>query len=163
MKAIQETVACAASHGQVDWHAIDWRKGNQNVRRLQARIVKATREGGRYLMWNRVPQGALQRLEPDEAKVSRPVLRGGGGGNTASLPDHLKGQDTGEHLQKIGELMQHLLIELHPNYVQEPVYQVLERVFSEHFRVEEKVLKTKVGKELSASSLQSPDDLEGVS
>ena len=32
-------------------------------------------------------RGALQRLEPDEGKLSRPVLRGGGGGNTAPLPD----------------------------------------------------------------------------
>ncbi len=31
--------------------------------------------------------GALSRLEPDEAKVSRPVLRGGGGRKTTSLPD----------------------------------------------------------------------------
>src|SRR5262249_37291093 len=28
-------------------------------------------------------------LEPDEAKVSSPVLRGGGGGNATLLPDHL--------------------------------------------------------------------------
>jgi hypothetical protein len=27
-----------------DWHSTDWQKVNQNVRRLQARIVKATRE-----------------------------------------------------------------------------------------------------------------------
>jgi len=48
--------AGAASHGEVDWHAIDWQKANQNVRRLQARIVKATQEG----RWNKVR--ALQRL-----------------------------------------------------------------------------------------------------
>ena len=29
-------------------------------------------------------------LELDEGKLSRPVLRGGGGGNAASLPDHLR-------------------------------------------------------------------------
>ena len=29
----------------------------------------------------------MQWLEPDEGKLSRPVLRGGGGGNAASLPD----------------------------------------------------------------------------
>src|SRR3989442_470550 len=32
-------------------------------------------------------RGALQRLEPDEGKLSRPVLRGGGGSNAVSLPD----------------------------------------------------------------------------
>ena len=48
--------AGAASHGEVDWHSIDWQQVNQNVRRLQARIVKATQEG----RWGRV--NALQRL-----------------------------------------------------------------------------------------------------
>src|SRR5207302_8739100 len=33
-------------------------------------------------------RGALQRLEPDEGKLSRPVLRGGGGSNAVSLPDN---------------------------------------------------------------------------
>jgi len=48
--------AGAASHGEVDWHSIDWQHVNQNVRRLQARIVKATQEG----RWGKVK--ALQRL-----------------------------------------------------------------------------------------------------
>ena len=52
----KETVAGATSHGQVDWHAIDWRKANRNVRRLQTRIVKATQEG----RWGKVK--ALQHL-----------------------------------------------------------------------------------------------------
>ena len=33
-----------------------------------------------------VSKGTLERLEPDDAKVSRPVLRGEGGGNIALLP-----------------------------------------------------------------------------
>jgi RNA-directed DNA polymerase len=48
--------AGAVSHAQVNWHAINWRKVHQNVRRLQARIVKATQEG----RWGKVK--ALQRL-----------------------------------------------------------------------------------------------------
>src|SRR5947207_817859 len=51
-----ESPAGAASHTMGDWHAIDWRSLNQNVRRLQARIVKATKEG----RWGKVK--ALQRL-----------------------------------------------------------------------------------------------------
>ncbi len=47
--------AGAASHAE-DWHAIDWQTVNQNVRRLQARIVKATQAG----RWGKVK--ALQRL-----------------------------------------------------------------------------------------------------
>ena len=83
-------------------------------------------------------------------------------GHAGQYVYHLKGQDTNEHLQKIGELMQRLLVELQPGYAHEPVYQMFERVFSEHFRVEEKALKIKEGKELSANSLQSPDDLEAT-
>src|SRR5262249_16584949 len=35
----------AAPHAPPDWHAIPWRKVWRNVRRLQARIVQAVREG----------------------------------------------------------------------------------------------------------------------
>jgi hypothetical protein len=83
-------------------------------------------------------------------------------GHAGQYVYHLKGQDTSEHLQKIGELMQRLVTELQPGYAQDLEYQKLERVFGEHYRVEEKALKTKVGQELSASSLQSPDDLEAT-
>ncbi len=48
--------AGAASHELVQWHTIDWQDVHQNVRRLQARIVKATQEG----RWGKVK--ALQRL-----------------------------------------------------------------------------------------------------
>jgi RNA-directed DNA polymerase len=54
MKA--ETLACALPHEKVNWNVIDWRTANRNVRRLQARIVKATQEG----RWGKVK--ALQRL-----------------------------------------------------------------------------------------------------
>jgi RNA-directed DNA polymerase len=52
----QEDSTGAPFHGITDWHAIDWQAANQNVRRLQARIVKATQEK----RWGKVK--ALQRL-----------------------------------------------------------------------------------------------------
>lgn len=39
------TLAGAAPHTAVDWHSIHWNKVQRTVRRLQARIVKAVREG----------------------------------------------------------------------------------------------------------------------
>ena len=92
------------------------------------------------------------------AEVFAPYIQGHAG----QYVYHLKGQDTNEHLHKIGEVMQRLLAELKSSYAQEPVYQMFERVFGEHYLVEEKVLKTRIDKELSASSLQSPDDLEAT-
>jgi RNA-directed DNA polymerase len=50
------TTAGAASHGEVVWHRIDWQQAHRNVRRLQARIVKAVQAG----RWGKV--NALQRL-----------------------------------------------------------------------------------------------------
>src|SRR5438067_5861643 len=50
------TFAGAASHTEVNWRTIDWSAVHQNVRRLQARIVKATQEG----KWGKVK--ALQHL-----------------------------------------------------------------------------------------------------
>ena len=55
-EASEEDTAGASFHGITDWHAIDWRAVNSNVRRLQARIVKATKEK----RWGKVK--ALQRL-----------------------------------------------------------------------------------------------------
>jgi RNA-directed DNA polymerase len=39
------SVAGAASHDLLEWYAINWRRVHQNVRRLQARIVKAIQDG----------------------------------------------------------------------------------------------------------------------
>jgi hypothetical protein len=48
------------------------------------------------------------------------------------------------------------------NYSEEPAYRVLQRVFQEHFTVDDAGLRPKEGKDLSASSLQSPDDWEAT-
>jgi hypothetical protein len=47
-------------------------------------------------------------------------------------------------------------------YAAEPVYQVLERVFDEHFQVEQTGVVTKPNEALSAAGMQSPDDLEAT-
>jgi N-terminal domain of reverse transcriptase len=48
--------AGAVSRNEVDWHAINWQQAHTLVRRLQARIVRATQAG----RWGKVR--ALQRL-----------------------------------------------------------------------------------------------------
>jgi RNA-directed DNA polymerase len=47
---------CASSGSAPDWEQLDWTRYERHARRLQARIVKATREG----RWGKVK--ALQRL-----------------------------------------------------------------------------------------------------
>jgi len=83
-------------------------------------------------------------------------------GTSGQYTYRLKGEDLPDQMQCIGELMRRLVEELAPRYGEEPAYQVLRRVFEEHFVVEETALRTKEGSELSASSLQSPDDWEAT-
>ena len=52
----EQNAAGASFHGVTDWHDINWASVNRNVRRLQARIVKATQEK----RWGKGK--ALQRL-----------------------------------------------------------------------------------------------------
>ncbi|MFQ5398284.1 MAG: hypothetical protein ACE5E7_01665 [Anaerolineae bacterium] len=58
--------------------------------------------------------------------------------------------------------MQRLVQELSDRYQEEAAFAVLQRVFEEHFIVEETALRPKKGDELTADSLQSPDDLEAT-
>ena len=108
----------------------------------------------------------LQRIERILSETDRlqyaemfaPYLKGHAG----HYVYRMKGEEVNPHLERIGEFMQQLLVELQPAYGSQPVYKVLERVFGEHFNTEESKVSAKPNTELSASSLQSPDDLEAT-
>ena len=63
---------------------------------------------------------------------------------------------------RVGIVMQELVTGLADKYEGDAAFAVLHRVFDEHFIVEETVLRPKKGDELTANSLQSPDDLEAT-
>lgn len=91
------------------------------------------------------------RLEPAFAAYRK--------GSAHQYVYRVKGEDGAHHMQQVGDLMLRLLNDLVTAYKQDDTYQMLERVFHEHFVVEEDTrLRLKQGKELSADSLQSPDD-----
>ncbi len=92
------------------------------------------------------------------AEEFEPYLKGSSG----QYVYHLTGEDLTEHLQRIGELMERLQNELGAEYREQSPYRVLERVFQEHFIVKEAHLRPKEGQELSADSLQAPDDWEAT-
>jgi len=75
----------------------------------------------------------------------------------------IKGKgETEDHLQRIGEVIYHLLDELNADYAQEPTYQVLQRVFDDNFRLEDAEVQSKTNEELESGNLQSVDDLEAT-
>jgi len=97
----------------------------------------------------------------DEADQERyaegfdPYLKGKAG----QYAYRVKSGESEAHLERIGALMHKLVTELADKYAAEHSYQILKRVFVEHFELEaESGLRPKEGQELSASSLQSPDD-----
>jgi len=120
----------------------------------------------------------LQRMlqEDDQERYDdlfAPYIRGTSG----QYSYHIKASEVDEHLQRIGELMDKLISELCAAYAEEETYQLLQRVFQEHFTCEpdsdepssppgdlseQTSLRPKAGKELSASSLQSPDDAQAT-
>lgn len=104
-----------------------------------------------------------------EAEAFAPYLQGTSG----QYCYRLKGEEIPAHLEQIGPLMQRLVTELAAAYGDEPTYQVLCRVFAENFALDEDSapppsagspprVRAKAKKELSARSLQSPDDLEAT-
>jgi hypothetical protein len=120
------------------------------------------RQRGRLQLLVEVMQRVQRMLsEADQtryAEMFAPYLQG----HSGHYIYRLKSEEFPTHLQRIGAQMQRLLADLQPSYGQEPVYQVLARVFGEHFQVEEQNVTAKAAHDLSAQSLQSPDDLEAT-
>ena len=134
-----------------------------NKLRMDSTLIASNiREMSRLQLLVEVLQRAHRILKEAEqeqyADDFAPYLKGSSG----QYIYHIKGEKSGEHLRRIGELMRKLLAELPASYVDESSYQLLQRVFREHFVVEEAELRVKEGQELSASSLQSPDDQEAT-
>jgi len=140
--------------------AYQLKTGKQRMDSTQ--VASNIRTVGRLQLLVEVMQRVYHMLSKEEqqhyAETFAPYIQGHAG----QYVYHLKGEDSRTHIQKIGEVMQWMLEELRPQYAQQAVYQMFERVFGEHYQVEELGLRTKTGKELSADSLQSPDDWEAT-
>lgn len=133
------------------------------IQRMDSTMVGSNiRQVGRLQLLVEMLQRVHRMLSADErahyAEAFVPYLQGHAGQYVL----HLKREEFPRHIQRVGEFMQVLLGGLKEKYSQDPVYLVLERVFSEHFRVEGETMKSKTGRELSANSLQSLDDLEAT-
>ena len=125
-------------------------------------LASNIRQMGRVQLLVTVLQRVWRMLSEEDqqryADLFAPYLKGHAG----QYVYRLKKEDLPVHLQRIGEEMRRLLTELKAAYGDQPTYHVLARVFAEHFRLEPEGLQVKEASELSASSLQSPDDLEAT-
>ena len=125
-------------------------------------VASNIRELSRLQLLVEVLQRVQRMLRPVEqeryATAFAPYLKGSAG----QYVYHVKPGTTAAHLQAIGELMQQLVAELAPAYGQEAPYQTLVRVLGEHFVVQAASVSVKPGQEISAASLQAPDDPEAT-
>jgi len=71
-------------------------------------------------------------------------------------------EETHRNIQQVGESMYRMLNALQERYAAEPVFQVFQHFFDDNFNLEEQQVKAKKNEEISASCLQSCDDLEAT-
>ena len=125
-------------------------------------VASNIRRMGRLQLLVEVLQRVWRMLtERDQARYGEafaPYLKG----NSGQFVYRVKGEDISSHLQQIGLFMHQLLVALQEDYADDPIYQVLARVFAEHYTLSGEQLQVKAAEQLSASSLQSPDDLEAT-
>lgn len=74
----------------------------------------------------------------------------------------LRGEKHQSHIEQVGQVMAQLVTQLADKYAADAGYAILQRVFEEHFKRVEETVTAKTGSELSADSLQSPDDMEAT-
>jgi hypothetical protein len=160
MQGTGENLIEAAFEQVTDEQIATFELKTHNLRMDSTLIASNIREMSRLQLLVEVLQRVHRMLaEPDQQRYAEefaPYLKGSSG----QYIYHIKGEESQGHLQRIGELMQQLLTELPDTYANEPAYQVLKRVFKEHFVSQQSEVQVKAGPQLSADSLQSPDDWE---
>lgn len=132
------------------------------LRMDSTQIASNIRQMSRVQLLVEVTQRVWRMLtEADQADYAAdfaPYLKGTSGQYTY----HIEPGEAPGHLEAIGCVMRRLVAELVADYGAQDAYHVLARVYAEHFVEVESGLRPKAGQELSAQSLQSPDDWEAT-
>jgi hypothetical protein len=148
--------------------ALKLKTGQQRMDSVQ--VASNIRQMSRLHLLVEVVQRVWRMLdEPDQeyyAALFEPYQQGTAG----QYCYRVKGNEVPAHLEEIGQVMHRLVGDLAARYADQPAYQVLQRAFDEHFTPVEgpgegsgsEQVRVKAGAELSASSLQSPDDWEAT-
>ena len=132
------------------------------LRMDSTQIASNIRQMSRVQLLVEVTQRVWRMLtEEDQTRYATdfaPYLKGTSGQYTY----HIEPGETPRHLEAIGHLLRRSVAELAAEYGEQETYRVLARVYDEHFVEVETGLRPKAGQELSAQSLQSPDDWEAT-
>lgn len=156
---------------QVTDEQLDSLKLKTGHQRMDSVLISSNiRQFSRLQLFVEVVQRVWRILTAEDqvyyADVFEPYRRGTSG----QYCYRLKAEEVAEHLTMVGQVMKHLLGELEVRYRDQPTYQMLRRVFDEHYVLEVGEgqggdgveVRAKEGDELSGNSLQSPDDWEAT-
>lgn len=132
------------------------------LRMDSTQIASNIRQMSRLQLLVEVVQRVWRMLSEDDqaryATAFAPYLKGTAGQYTY----HIAPGEGPRHLESLGTLMRQGVIDLAAAYGTEAAYQVLVRVYAEHFVEVDSAVRPKAGHDLSAQSLQSPDDWEAT-
>jgi hypothetical protein len=131
------------------------------LRMDSTQIASNIREMSRLQLLVEVLQRVHRMLREEDQDHYREVFEPYLQGTSGQYVYRIRGEEIVDHLLPIGKLMHRLVEELQDNYEQEPAYQMLVRVFKEHY-IRDDEFRPRKGKELNAGSLQSPDDWEAT-
>jgi hypothetical protein len=139
------------------------------LRKDSTQVMSKIQKVGRVQLMVEVLQRVHRLLTEDEKEryeeECAPYLKGHAG----QFVYRMKKNEIEDKLEQIGVLIQRLLDDLKPAHGDDPAYIILERVFREHYEVEqskkdtkERSIIAKPNDKLSASSMQLPDDMEAT-
>lgn len=135
---------------------------SRHLRMDSTQIASNIRETSRLQLLVEVLQRAERMLDDTDrlhyAATFAPYVKVSAGQYLYRLP----AGERPRQIEVIGAIMQRLMGELAEKYGQAAAYQVLVRVFDEHFIWTAEEQRPKTAAELSARSLQSPDDMEAT-
>ena len=156
---------------QVTDEQLDTLKLKTGHQRMDSVLVSSNiRQFTRLQLFVEVVQRVWRMLTAGDRAYYTEVFKPYRQGTAGQYCYRLKPEEVAEHLTVVGQVMEHLLRELRVRYTDQPTYQMLRRVFDEHYVLvagkakgsDWAQVRLKVGDELSGNSLQSPDDWEAT-
>jgi len=148
--------------------ALQLKTGQQRMDSVQ--VASNMRQMSRLQLLVEVVQRVWRMLSEADQEYYAALFEPYRQGTAGQYCYRVKGDEVPAQLEAIGALMQRLVGDLAAHYADQPAYRVLQRVFEEHFVLvggtdegsDGEQVRAKAGEELSASSLQSPDDWEAT-
>jgi Transposase domain (DUF772) len=162
MQATGEDVLARAFEQVTDEQVVAFALKTNKLRMDSTQIASNIRQYSRLQLLVEVLLRLHRDLSEADQQAYGPEFEAYLKGSSGQYVYRVKPEAYASHLEQIGQVMYQLVLELAAAYASQPSYQMLVRVFNQHFIIEENGddagLRPRQGAELSASSLQSPDD-----